>query len=198
MKKRVFWMLLMVFFVGFVGAEEVIRLGDSTSKVFDILGKPRMKMVKGGLVYCVYDGGRIALKDGKVVEVPDGFSSTLQKKQAEYLEKEAFLAEQKVKGLVLYKSKWVTLEQKARLDAADRVNAESHLRAQASENKGRYEVNRRYAKEAEVQRRQDAKDAESKRRFDVQAKLKRDRQANADEVILYDIDVNSRKDIYYH
>lgn len=176
MKNLSFCILLTVIFVGFVRAEEIIQLGDPVSKVLEMLGKPRMKMKKNGVLYCIYDGGRIALKDGKVIGVPDGFSETLRHKQAEGLKKESFLAEQKAKGLVLYKSDWVTPTQKERLEASGRAKEEARLRAQAVATKNRYAVNNRYAKEAEEKRRQDAQIAESKRRFDENVKLRRDRK----------------------
>lgn len=125
-------LLVVLIAVGSVAmGEGIIKVGDPESQIVATLGRPQGTAVKNGTTVYVYDGGNVIAKDGKVVEFPGDFKETVQRKQRnreiaqqQKLEQEQFEAEQRAKGLVLYKKQWVTPEKRASLVEAEERRAQ--------------------------------------------------------------------------
>lgn len=184
-------LLFVLFAVGSVALGEInLKAGDPEAQVLDALGEPQGKAEMGATTLYMYDGGNVIVKNGKVASIPKGLEETAQQKQAEKIKQAQFEADQKAKGLVLYKSVWITPERRLQLE-------EKALSEEKAREKEYFAtVRAQQAKEAEAKRLA-AQAAEDKRRFDEKTKLARDREANGNRTTL-DINVNKTGQNYRH
>jgi hypothetical protein len=156
---------LVLFAVGSVALGEInLKAGDPESQVLAALGEPQGKAEMGATTLYMYDGGNVIVKNGKVASIPKGLEETAQQRQAEKIKQAQFEADQKAKGLVLYKSVWITPERKLQLEE----KALSEEKAREKE----YFATVRAQQEKEAKAAQLAKQAdEDKRRYEEEKKL---------------------------
>lgn len=133
-------LLFVLFAVGSVALGEInLKAGDPESQVVAALGEPQGKAEMGATTLYMYDGGNVIVKDGKVASIPKDFENAAQQKQAKKIQQEQFEAEQKAKGLVLYKGCWVTSALKSELEA-NALKAELEAHALAAKKKSEQRV----------------------------------------------------------
>lgn len=122
-----------------------IKPGDPVTNMISQLGEPSGIASRNGITYYMYDGGNITVKDNLIVSIPNDFESAALSNQKARIERVAFEASQRQKGLTLYDGKWVTPEQKNSLESlakqrkaelsAKRIEEETYRRAQELEKK---------------------------------------------------------------
>ncbi len=107
-----------------------LKVGDPESQVTATMGQPQGKATINGSTVYMYDGGNVIAKGGKVVSFPQDFEAVAQRKKAEKIKAVQFADAQKAKGFVLYGGGWVTLEQKSKLEAAEKEARQQALIAE--------------------------------------------------------------------
>jgi len=182
MKFKVLLVILVA--AGSVALGEInLKVGDPESQIEAALGEPNGKAVMNGTTLYMYDGGNVSVKAGKVSSLPKAFEETAQRRQAEADAKRRFEADQKARGLVLYKSDWITPELKAQLEArarSEEIAREKAYFASVTAQQEKEAAARRLAEQAAENKRQfdekkkiaDEQAAENKRRFDANMRLR--------------------------
>jgi hypothetical protein len=146
-----------------------IKVGDSEARVLETLGQPQGTAVARGTTIYMYEVGNITVKDGIVLSVPYGFEAAMK---------------QKNKGLVLYRSQWVTPEEKIKLEGRFRLEEAAREEKRLADIKYQKEKADAAKVRAEREAKEDAekkrKAAEDKRRFDERMELEKIKQADRD------------------
>lgn len=92
--------------------ERTVANGQTVAEVIAILGKPDGTISMGKETHLIYAGTMINVSGGVVSGLPENFNETLASARKERQDGEAFVREQKSKGLVLYKNEWMTEDEK--------------------------------------------------------------------------------------
>jgi len=92
--------------------------GMTEQELLSALGEPKGIISGGARKTLMYDGVQIEILNGRVINLPDDFSTQLKNGQKKQAQKDAFRTKQKKKGLVFHDGEWMKPAEKKKRQAA--------------------------------------------------------------------------------